>query len=81
MGLSLAALKYEAPVLPVFTYRENGKFYVEVGEEIPLIKTGDKEKDVAANTLQYNQAIESFVRNYPDQWFWVHNRFKDQPRP
>lgn len=81
MGLSLAALKYEAPVLPVFTYRENGKYYVEVGAEIPLIKTGDKEKDIAANTLKYNQAIEAFVRSRPDQWFWVHNRFKDQPLP
>ncbi len=81
MGLSLAALKYEAPVLPVFLYQEGEKFHVEIGEEIPLIKTGDKEKDVVANTQKYNQAIEAFVRNHPDQWFWVHNRFKDQPKP
>ena len=80
MGLSLAALKYEAPVLTVFTYRQDGKFFVEIGEEIPLVRTGDKEKDVVENTRRYNQAIETFVRNHPDQWFWVHNRFKDQPK-
>lgn len=80
MGLALAALKYEAPVLTVFTYRRDGKFFVEIGAEIPLVRTGDKEKDVAENTRRYNQAIEAFVRKHPEQWFWVHNRFKDQPR-
>lgn len=81
MGLSLAALKYEAPVIPVFLYQAGEKFHVEIGKEIPLIKTGDKEKDIVANTQKYNQAIEAFVRNHPEHWFWVHNRFKDQPKP
>jgi len=81
MGLSLVALKVEAPVLPVFITRGNRKFHVEIGEEIPLVKTGDKETDIAANTQRYNQAIEAYVRKNPDQWFWVHNRFKDQPIP
>ena len=67
--INLAALKYEAPVLPVFLYQAGEKFHVEIGKEIPLIKTGDKEKDIVANTQKYNQAIEAFVRNHPDQWF------------
>jgi len=46
---------------------------------VTLIKTGDKTKDVEANTEQYNRIIESMVRQYPDQWFWVHQRWKTKP--
>jgi len=78
-GLALLALKTRAPVIPIFLVREKTGFRVEIGEEIPLIKTGDKIKDIEANTQQYNNAIEAFVRRYPDQWFWVHQRWKTRP--
>jgi len=77
-GLSLVALKTEVPVLPGFITRVNDQYHVELGTEIPLIKTGNKEYDIAANTQQYNQAIEAAVRKNPDQWFWVHNRWKNK---
>ena len=75
-GLALLALRTEAPLLPVFIVREGPLFKVEVGDEVPLIKTGDKIKDLEANTQQYNRIIEACVRRYPDQWFWVHQRWK-----
>ncbi|MCP4104662.1 MAG: lysophospholipid acyltransferase family protein [Desulfobacteraceae bacterium] len=75
-GLALLALKTGAPVVPVFLVREGDRFMAEFCPEIPLIKTGDKTKDVEQNTQQYNRAIEAFVRQYPDQWFWVHQRWK-----
>jgi KDO2-lipid IV(A) lauroyltransferase len=78
-GLALIALKTETPVLPIFLVREKTGFRVEIGEEIPLIKTGDKTKDIESNTQQYNDVIEAFVRRYPDQWFWVHQRWKTRP--
>ena len=78
-GLALLALKTEAPVVPVFLVREGPGFIVEFGPQIPLVKTEDKIKDVEANTLQYNRVIESVVRQYPDQWFWVHQRWKTKP--
>lgn len=78
-GLALLALKTEAPVVPVFLVREDSGFMAEFGPELPLIKTGDKTKDVEENTRQYNQAIEAFVRRYPEQWFWVHQRWKTRP--
>lgn len=78
-GLALLALRTEAPVLPIFLVREGPIFRVEVGPEVPLIKTGDKTKDLEANTQQYNRVIEGIVRRYPDQWFWVHQRWKTQP--
>lgn len=75
-GLALLALKTEAPVIPVFLVREGLGFKAKFCREVPLIKTGDKTKDVEVNTQQYNRVIESVIRQYPDQWFWVHQRWK-----
>lgn len=78
-GLALLALKTRAPVIPVVLIREKTGFRAEFGPEIPLIETGDKRKDVELNTLQYNRIIEDIVRRYPEQWFWVHQRWKTRP--
>jgi len=78
-GLALLALKTESPVVPVFLLREQKGFKAIFLPEVTLIKTGDKTKDVEANTEQYNRIIESMVRQYPDQWFWVHQRWKTKP--
>ena len=78
-GLALLALKTEAPVVPVFLVREGLGFKAKFCREVPLIKTGDKTRDVEANTQQYNRIIEDFIRKYPDQWFWVHQRWKTKP--
>ncbi len=78
-GLALIALYTEAPVVPIFLIREGGRFVVTIGPEIPLIRTGDRAADVAANTRQYNQVLEEMIRRYPEQWFWVHRRWKTRP--
>ena len=77
-GLALIALHTKAPVVPVFLIRESGGYLVEIGPEVPLMNTGHKENDVAANTRQYNRVLEDIVLRYPDQWFWVHRRWKTQ---
>ena len=78
-GLALLALKTGAPVVPVFLIRDGKRFRVEFGREVPLIKTGDKTKDVEANTQQYTKIIEAYIRRYPDQWLWIHRRWKVRP--
>ncbi len=78
-GLALLALKTGAPVIPVFMVREKSGFRAEFGPEIFTVKTGDKQKDIEINTQEYNRVIESFIRRYPDQWFWVHQRWKTKP--
>lgn len=78
-GMALLAMKTEAPVVPVFLVRDKLGFRAEFGPEIPLVKTGDKTKDIEMNTQQYNDVIETFIRRYPDQWFWVHQRWKTRP--
>jgi KDO2-lipid IV(A) lauroyltransferase len=78
-GMALIALKSRAPVLPAFLYREENGFRAVFGPEIPLVVTGDKTKDVEANTLNYSKAIEKGIRRHPEQWFWVHRRWKKKP--
>ena len=78
-GLALLALKTGVPVIPVFMIREKSGFRAEFGPEIVTVKTGDRQRDIETNTQEYNRVIENFIRLYPDQWFWVHQRWKTRP--
>ena len=78
-GVALIALKTRAPVLPVFLYREGSRFRAVFGKEIPLVVSGDKTSDIESNTLNYSKAIENGIRRHPEQWFWVHRRWKNRP--
>jgi len=76
-GLAVMALKSGAPVLPVFMVR-NGfqKHRLIVKEPLELIHTGNIRKDVEANTQLFNKTLESIIRQYPDQWLWIHRRWE-----
>ncbi|MFZ0631119.1 MAG: lysophospholipid acyltransferase family protein [Acidobacteriaceae bacterium] len=80
-GLARVALRTGAAVLPGFLVWEEaeGKYVLHFGEEIPLVQTGDDERDMVENTARFTAVIESFVRRYPDQWLWVHRRWKTRP--
>lgn len=78
-AMARLALKTGAPVVPVFLIREDHGFTAVFLPEIPLVRTGDLIKDVEMNTENYNRAIESVIREHPDQWFWVHRRWKIRP--
>jgi len=78
-GFAKLVLKTKAPVLPVFIMRKNGKHIMEILPEIPLELTGDPIKDIENNTQNYVAAVEAMVRRCPEQYFWVHNRWKTKP--
>lgn len=78
-GLALIAQKTRSPVVPIFLVREDDKYRMVMGPEIPLVLTGDKNRDTAENTRQFNRVLESMIRRYPEQWFWVHRRWKTRP--
>ena len=76
-GLALLALHTEAPVLPAFTRRlPNGKYLLEIGKKVEIISSGNREADVLINTQNFTKIIEEQIRKYPEQWFWVHQRWK-----
>jgi KDO2-lipid IV(A) lauroyltransferase len=80
IGLALLALKTGAPVLPAFNIRQaDGRYRMVIEPEIPLIRTGYKNMDVEKNTELFNSVIERYVREYPDHWFWLHQRWKTRP--
>ncbi len=78
-GLALLAMKRKAPVIPVFLVREKNRYCLVIRPEIPTVRTGDRREDVRANTRNYNRAVESIIRRFPEQWFWVHRRWKTRP--
>jgi KDO2-lipid IV(A) lauroyltransferase len=76
-ALAVLAMRTGTPVLPVFMIR-NGyrKHRLLIKEPLQLVDTGNIKKDVETNTQLMNHALESIVRQYPDQWFWVHRRWE-----
>jgi KDO2-lipid IV(A) lauroyltransferase len=80
-GLARVALRTGAAVLPGFMVWEAAeqKYVLHFGPELVFTETGDTEADVLAATAQCNQAIESWVRRYPEQWLWIHRRWKTRP--
>lgn len=79
-GLALMAYKTKAPVIPAFSVREaDGRYRIIFEKEVDLIRTGDKTRDIEENTAFFTKIIERYVRQYPDQWFWFHKRWKTKP--
>ncbi|MBI2461414.1 MAG: lysophospholipid acyltransferase family protein [Candidatus Rokubacteria bacterium] len=79
-GLALLAQKTGAPVVPVLIRREpDGTHRVTVDPPVPLQQSGDREADVLANTAAFTRIIERHVLAHPEQWFWVHRRWKTRP--
>jgi KDO2-lipid IV(A) lauroyltransferase len=78
-GLALLALHTEAPVLPGYVVRlPDGRYRLVIGPEVEVTRTGNWDVDVLANTQRFTKVIEETVRRHPDQWFWVHQRWKTQ---
>jgi len=75
-AMAVLARKTGAAVLPVFLYRQADGFRAVFGEILPPVITGDERKDIEAGTAQYTRSIEDGIRKAPDQWFWVHRRWK-----
>jgi KDO2-lipid IV(A) lauroyltransferase len=80
-ALARVALKTEATVLPGFLVWEPAerRYVLRFGEEIALARTGAAEHDIVVNTARFTAVIEAYVRRYPEQWLWVHRRWKTRP--
>jgi Kdo2-lipid IVA lauroyltransferase/acyltransferase len=78
IGVALLALKSEAPVLPIFVRwdKSRKKFILRCEPALKLIRTGDNKQDVLENTAMFTSVIERHIRSHPEQWLWVHKRWK-----
>jgi KDO2-lipid IV(A) lauroyltransferase len=79
-ALGTIALRTGAPVIPAFNVRQpDGSYRIFGEQEVVLARSGDTTRDVEENTAKFNKIIETYVRRYPEQWFWVHQRWKTRP--
>jgi KDO2-lipid IV(A) lauroyltransferase len=81
VGIARVALHTNAAVVPAFTIWDAvlRKYRVEFAPAVELVRSGDTEADAVANTALFNRIFEEYVRKYPDQWLWVHRRWKTRP--
>ena len=81
VGATVLALKTGAAVVPTYIYLGDDQLqHMHILPEIPMTVTGDEDHDVAFNTQVLTNFIEEQIRNHPDQWVWMHERWKTQPR-
>jgi len=70
------SLRFNLPIIPAHVVRTKGAhFKGYVSPPLAYEKTGDKEKDVRTIMLAINRIIEGWIREHPEQWFWVHKRW------
>ena len=80
-GLARVALRTGAAVLPGFLlwHADEQRYVLHFGEELSLVRTDDAAADVFANTALFAATTERYIRAYPEQWLWVHRRWKTRP--
>jgi Kdo2-lipid IVA lauroyltransferase/acyltransferase len=80
-GMARVAAKTGAAVVPGFLLWEKNesRYVLHFGEELPVVCTGDVEQDAVTNTAVFTAMIEAYVRRYPEQWLWMHRRWKTRP--
>jgi Kdo2-lipid IVA lauroyltransferase/acyltransferase len=80
-GMARVAMKTGATVVPAYTIWDSDlkKYKVCFDPPLETVNSGDAAADVITNTARYSAALEAIVRRHPDQWLWVHRRWKTRP--
>ena len=80
-GIARIARHTGAAVVPVYSYWDAAlqKYRLRYEPALSLPRTDDEEADIRAYTILFNQTLENCIRKFPDQWFWVHRRWKTRP--
>lgn len=74
------ALKTGAPIIPTFIVRQPDNTHLVIIEPPLKLESRDqKEQELIVNTQNFTKIIESYIRKYPEQWIWMHRRWKTQP--
>ena len=77
-SLATIALATGAPVVPAASWREpDGHHVLRFEEALPVVECDAPDKAIRANTRAYNAALERLILRHPEQWFWMHRRWKN----
>jgi len=80
-GIARVALHTDAAVVPGYAYWDEGtrRYRLRFEPAVELARTGDIERDIFVNTQKFAKVIEGIIRSHPEQWVWVHARWKTRP--
>ena len=80
-GIARVALHTDAAIVPGYAVWDEtiGKYRLRFDPALELTRTGDAERDVLENTQRFAKVIEGILRKYPEQWVWVHARWRVRP--
>jgi len=70
-----------APMVPCYMLRNGNKYDFFVDEPIYVKRSNNKQKDLEFYTQEWTRVLESYIMKYPDQWVWMHKRWKTRPEP
>ncbi len=77
VGATVLALKTGAAIVPTYIYLgDDGMQHMDILPEVSMVITGDDENDMVYNTQVLTNFIEDVIRKHPDQWVWMHERWK-----
>jgi Kdo2-lipid IVA lauroyltransferase/acyltransferase len=80
-GIARVALHTGAAVVPGYAVWDDSlkKYRLRFEPPLELVRTGDAERDILENTQRFARVTEEIIRKYPDQWVWLHARWKTRP--
>jgi KDO2-lipid IV(A) lauroyltransferase len=80
-GVAMLAMRTNAMIVPMCCVWDEkiGRYKVIYGELVEPVRTGDRHQDVVETTARYTFEMEKFIRAYPEQWLWIHKRWKTRP--
>jgi KDO2-lipid IV(A) lauroyltransferase len=74
------ARRFGVPILIGFAVRRpDGGLRLELQEPLVVPQDGDESEVILEYSRRWSAVLEEYVRRYPDQWFWMHRRWKTQP--
>jgi Kdo2-lipid IVA lauroyltransferase/acyltransferase len=81
-GPATLAIRTNSLLFPIFCVydHDTGRYKIAHGKVVEPADTGDRDADITATTAEYTAEIEKIIRQYPDQWLWIHKRWKTRPR-
>ncbi|HET8964749.1 MAG TPA: lysophospholipid acyltransferase family protein [Candidatus Acidoferrum sp.] len=81
-GIARVALYTGAAVVPGYAVWDAtlNKYRLRFEPPLDLIRTGDPERDIRENTQRFAKVTEEIIRKYPEQWVWIHARWKTRPQ-
>ncbi len=81
-GPAVLARRLGVPIIPAFMYlRDDLGYRIVCQPPLELAKSDDEENDIKVNTQKISNAYEAMIRRFPEQWGWMHKRWRTQPNP